>query len=301
MSQRRRQQASYFTHAGNPLEMARLKRQGAVISDAAGGTLPGFSDVSHIHDVLDLACGTGEWALRLVHEYPDMHVTGTDISDLMVNFAQAQAQSRHLPATFRVMDILKMPLSFPDASFDLINIRLIFSFMKRETWLPLLLECARMLRTGGHVRITETEMVLSNDARVRLYTRWWMEAFHAAGYTFAVKEDGKTPDLSCPYYGIPLGMPSVLRQSNYIAICRRPFDVDFSYGTKAYEAMMDDLALSLQTGANFLMKYAPSLQQSKEKEIEEARAYVQGELAAGKPDFQGYWHLVTTIGQKPAE
>lgn len=297
MGQRRRQ-TTYFTCAGNPLEIARVKRQAAAISEAAGGTLPGFKDTAAIHDVLDVACGTGDWALRLVREYPTMQVTGVDISTLMIHYAQAQAESEHLPATFQVADILKMPLDFPDASFDLVNIRLIFSFMKREQWLPLLQECSRLLRPGGYIRITESDIVLSNDVKMRIYTQWWAEAFHVAGNTFAVREDGHT-DISCPYYGVALEMRRLLQQAHYTKVHRRSFDVDFSYDPNdrsAYDAMMDDLALSLQTGADFLMKYVPRL---KPKAITDARKYVQEVLGAGKLEFQGYWHLVSTIGQKP--
>jgi SAM-dependent methyltransferase len=297
MSQRR-PETSYFTCAGNPLEMARIKRQAAVISDAAGGTLPGFEQVSgSIHDVLDVACGTGEWALRLARQYPTMRVTGIDISTLMVHYAQAQAESEHLPNTFQVVDILKMPLDFPDASFDLVNIRLIFSFMKREQWPLLLQECARLLRPGGRIRITESDIVLSNDVKMRVYTQWWAEAFHAAGNTFAVREDGHT-DIACPYYGVALEMRRLLQEAHYTKVYRRSFDVDFSYDPDdrgKYDAIMNDLALSFQTGADFLMKYVPRL---KPKAIADAREYVQEVLGAGKPEFQGYWHLVTTTGRQ---
>lgn len=292
MSQRRRRETTYFTHAGNPVEMTRLKRQSAAIGAGAGGTLPGF-DVSRIQDVLDLACGTGEWALRVAREYPHMQVRGVDISDLMVRYAQAQAESDDLPARFDVMNILQFPLPFDDASFDLINIRMIFSFMKREMWIPLLRECHRILRPGGHLRSTESETVICNDSRVRLYTRWWMEAFHAAGNTFALTADG-TSDLSCPYYCVPLEMPNLMNASGYVDIVRRPFNVDFSSGD-TYVSLMDDLFLSFQTGGNFLMKYASV----SEDEMKQARTYVEERQKEPPPGFQGYWHMSSVIGRKP--
>jgi len=291
MKQRRRQPTTYFTHAGNPVEMTRLKRQSAAIGAGAGGALPGF-DVSRIHDVLDLACGTGEWALRVAREYPHMQVRGVDISDLMIRYAQAQAESEELSAQFDVLNVLQFPLPLPDASLDLINIRMIFSFMKREMWLPLLRECHRMLRPGGHLRSTESATVVCNDPHIRLYTQWWLTAFHAADHTFALI-DG-TPDLSCPYYCVPLEMPNLLNASGYVDIYRRPFDIDFSSGD-TYMSLMDDMLLSFQTGANFLMKYAAV----SEEEMRQARAYVEERQKEPPPDFQGYWHMASVIGQKP--
>lgn len=293
MKQRRRP-TTYFTHAGNPVEMTRLKRQSAAIGAGAGGTLPGF-DVSRIHDVLDLACGTGEWALRVARENPHMQVRGVDISDLMIRYAQAQAEAEDLSARFDVLNVLDRPLPFPDASLDLINIRMIFSFMKRDMWLPLLRECHRILRPGGHLRSTESETVICNDSHVRLYTRWWMEAFHAAGNTFALTEDGAS-DLSCPYYCVPLEMPNLLTASGYVDIARRSFDVDFSDGD-TYASLLDDLLLSFQTGGNFLKKHAGV----GEEEMKQARAYIEERQKQRQSGFQGYWHLATVIGQKPSQ
>lgn len=292
MSQRRRKPTTYFTYAGNPLEMARIKRQGAFIGAAAGGSLPGL-DAGSISDILDLACGTGEWALQVSREHPHIRVRGVDLSDIMVRYAQAQTEAGELSARFDVMNILQFPLAFDDVSLDLINIRMIFSFMKREMWLPLLRECRRILRPGGYLRSTESEMVICNDPRIRLYTQWWMTAFHAAGNTFALTEDG-SPDVSCPCYCVPLEMPNLLHTSGYIDIVRRSFDVDFSRGD-TYASLMDDLLLSFQTGGNFIKKYAGV----EEEEMKQARAYIEEKQKARPPGFQGYWHLATVIGRKP--
>ncbi len=51
------------------------------------------------------------------------------------------------------MNALK-PLAFEDASFDLINMRFIAAFMHQEMWPKLFLECRRLLRPGGMLRIT---------------------------------------------------------------------------------------------------------------------------------------------------
>ncbi|GHP01131.1 hypothetical protein KSF_111780 [Reticulibacter mediterranei] len=61
-----------------------------------------------------------------------IHVVGVDISTNVIRYAQAQAKEQNLPVDFSVMNVLQHPLPFDDATFDLINARLIFAFMTPE-------------------------------------------------------------------------------------------------------------------------------------------------------------------------
>src|SRR5436309_3170447 len=151
--------SQYFVEdrSSNP-EMVRLIIQDETMTTAMGGPLAEQADPSIFHRVLDVGCGPGGWILEAARLYPEMSFVGIDISWRMIEYARAQAQARKLTdgVEFLVMDALQ-PLAFPDASFDLVNMRLSSSFMKVEDWPRVLHEFLRVTRSGGIVRVTDTK------------------------------------------------------------------------------------------------------------------------------------------------
>src|SRR5438874_12617188 len=146
----------YFNDPENVAEMARLLGQDRLITEGMGGLFPERFDLSGIHRILDVACGPGGWALEVALKYPQIEVVGIDISQAMITYAQAQVQVQGLEnASFQVMDIQK-PLNFPDGSFDLVNARFI-NFLPAATWPQLMQEFGRITRSGGVIRLTESE------------------------------------------------------------------------------------------------------------------------------------------------
>src|SRR5947209_2188732 len=112
---------TYPIDAESPAEMARLLDLHVLSTESQGGILPEIKDFTHIHTILDIACGPGGWVLQTAQEHPDIEVTGIDISVRMVEYAREHAKARGLDnAHFQVMDALK-PLGFADNSFDLVN------------------------------------------------------------------------------------------------------------------------------------------------------------------------------------
>src|SRR5579872_5017801 len=115
----------YFIDAESAAEMARLVDQESFITDAMGGLFGERSDIPSMHSILDLGCGPGQWARDVALQYPQIKVTGVDISNIMIEYAQAHASVGKIPnVSFEVMDITK-PLDLPNNSFDLVNARLI--------------------------------------------------------------------------------------------------------------------------------------------------------------------------------
>ncbi|HEY4383051.1 MAG TPA: class I SAM-dependent methyltransferase [Ktedonobacteraceae bacterium] len=104
-------QNSYYIDPDSASETARLINQAHMLTEAMGGPLADHKDITHIHDILDLACGPGEWVLELASRYPEKQVMGVDISQRMLEYAQLQALRNHRHnAHFREMDIFKQPL-----------------------------------------------------------------------------------------------------------------------------------------------------------------------------------------------
>src|SRR5260221_5559821 len=136
--------------------MNRHMIQDSLMTTGMGGRLAEHADPASLHRVLDIGCGSGGWLLEAADRYHHMSLVGIDISWRMIEYARAQAQSRGLTdgVEFLVMDALH-PLKFPDASFDLVNLRLGSSFLL-VTDLPRLLdELLRVTRPGGIVRVTD--------------------------------------------------------------------------------------------------------------------------------------------------
>ena len=115
---------TYVVDSESPAELARLLHQDRLFTKALG-LLPPLPDKSKIRSIIDIACGPGGWTREAAMTFPSAQVTGIDLSERVVAFAQDQAEVQQIPnVCFTVMDALK-PLNFPDASFDLVHGRLL--------------------------------------------------------------------------------------------------------------------------------------------------------------------------------
>src|SRR5260370_36774855 len=96
-----------------------------------------------------------------------MSLVGIDINQHVMEYACAQAADHHVDdrVKFHVMDALSI-LDFPDASFDLVNLRFAISFVRTWDWPMLLKKLLRVVRPGGVVRLTDEEVIRSEERRV---------------------------------------------------------------------------------------------------------------------------------------
>src|SRR2546421_10725433 len=109
---------TYVIDSESPTELARLLHQDRLFTKALG-LLPPLPDKSKIRYVPDIACGPGGWAREVAMTFPAAQVTGIDLSERVITFAQDQAEIQQIPnVRFTIMDALQ-PLKFPDNSFDL--------------------------------------------------------------------------------------------------------------------------------------------------------------------------------------
>lgn len=106
--------------------------------------------------VLDVATGTGDFAILLARMLRPRQITGADISEGMMDVARRKVEELgdELSATeilFRREDCLH--LSFPDASFDAVSVAYgVRNFQNLDAGLA---EMYRVLRPGGHLLILE--------------------------------------------------------------------------------------------------------------------------------------------------
>ena len=280
-------QEIYFTDPESASEMARLTRQAHLLTKVMGGPLTDLPDVAHLHDILDLACGPGAWVLEVASMYPDKQVVGVDVSQLMINYAHFQAAQHGLHnAHFRVMDILK-PLAIADQSVDLVNIRLIASFMFRslDSWPKLIQECVRVTRPGGLIRVTDCEWFISNSPMTEKLFALCVQAIHLTGNTFS--PDGRLLAVT------PM-LKRFLQNAHCQNIQHRAFAVDCSAGSPSHQSFYEDMLVFLKLLQPLLLKAGVATQEEAEtlyhQALEEMRA----------SDFNCLWYYLMTWGERPS-
>src|SRR6266702_980058 len=125
-------QTTYVISPEDGAEMARLIDQDRTLTEAIGSLFPRELDLLPVRRLLDVACGPGGWARDVARQFPDVEVTGIDISEQMIRYARAYAQVEHLEnAHFLIEDITK-PIELPDEAFDLVNARGMLGFLHRS-------------------------------------------------------------------------------------------------------------------------------------------------------------------------
>ncbi|MBO0784016.1 MAG: class I SAM-dependent methyltransferase, partial [Ktedonobacteraceae bacterium] len=183
----------------NQKEFQRLTIQDQMVTKGMGGVLPEQPDPTVFRRVLDVACGTGGWAIEAARTYLAMSVVGIDISQRMIAYAREQAVAQQVSdrVEFHVMDALRI-LEFPDRFFDLVNLRFGVSFMRTWDWPKMLSELLRVTRPGGVIRITDGEIVhvTNSPAFKRFFEEILQRALYRAGHLFADESDGLNDHLA---------------------------------------------------------------------------------------------------------
>lgn len=103
--------------------------------------------------ILDIATGTGDFALLLAKRIKPQHIVGADISEGMMAIGREKVKEEGLQnvISFQYEDC--MQLSFPDGSFDAVTSSYgVRNFQNLDKGLQ---EMQRVLRPGGHLLIVE--------------------------------------------------------------------------------------------------------------------------------------------------
>ena len=272
-------------------ETARLRVQELLVREAAGGLFaeqPEGEPPAEIMTYLDVACGPGGWALEVAEEnrYRErVHVHAFDISESSIQYAQALAQARILSnMSFRVMDATN-PWDYPDQFCDLVNIQLVAGFVLPEQWPHMLQECWRVLRPGGIVRLTETDVAITNSPASEKLAQTFSEGLVKRGQSFS--PDGR-------HIGLLPVLPKLLREAGFENIQKYPFVVNLSYGAPGYEQTVENGLMAISLLKPFYLATGMS-----EHDFEKFSLTYQQEITS--PDFCGiqyymtYWAVKDTL------
>ena len=274
----------YVIDTENVSEMARLIHQDRAITKAMGGLFPEKLNLAPIHDVLDIACGPGGWALDAAYEHPNMHVVGIDVSTTMIAYARSRAENQNLPnAEFKIMNVLQ-PLEFPDHSFDFVNARTIIGFMIPSAWPELLKECRRITRPGGIIRMTELELSITNSPANEKINSLFGLAGKVTGRSFS--PDGRN-------IGITPMLSRFLRDAGCQNIQLQAHVVDFSSEAESQEDFFQDLRVGIQLMQPFLTNMKLITKVEIEALCQQALIEVQS------ADFCGIVYLLSAWGETP--
>jgi ubiquinone/menaquinone biosynthesis C-methylase UbiE len=276
---------TYIIDPESGIEMARLMYQDKLITQAMGGLLEDIPRASQARRILDVACGPGSWALEVAFNYPKVQVVGFDLSNLMIQYANAQAKAQRLSnARFLVMDARK-PLEFPDGWFDIVNARFISGFMRKEDWPKLVGELVRITRPGGVVRLTESnDTGITNSPALEKCRSLLLHAGYVAGMVSIPnpRHAGYTPMLG--RYLLDAGCQDIQE---------RAYIFNYSAGTKEHASNYENFKIAGKLTQPFLLKMGIATQEELDK------LYAQMLVEMIQKDFRAHWFIVSVSGEKP--
>ena len=176
------------------------------------------------------------------------------------------------------MDALR-PLTFPPASFDLVNLRLGVSFVRTWDWPRLINELQRVTRPGGTIRLTECDSAESTSPAQTRFAQLLHEALYEAGNCFSAKKDGLTSELA------PL-----LRRYGLAEVQTQEHLLIYRAGTPESRLFAEDTQYLFRALRPFLQKWATF-------PADYDALYQRALMEMQQGDFQATWKFVTAWGR----
>jgi ubiquinone/menaquinone biosynthesis C-methylase UbiE len=238
-------EGTYHIDAENVAEMARLTKQSREAT-ASLGIFPRQMNIAPRAAILDIGCGPGEWAMSAARQFPENEITGIDISQIMIAYAQHTAREQEIHNTsFSIMDA-RQPLKFSDAFFDIVHMRFLSGFLTTSLWPRLIAEGYRILRPGGILCSTEGESLgITTSPSLARYNVLQTQALRMAGHCFAPDGD---------QMGITAVQARLLRDAGFQHIQEQAYAVDYSAGMPRHQGAYDDWRTVMKLMQPFLIR-----------------------------------------------
>jgi ubiquinone/menaquinone biosynthesis C-methylase UbiE len=286
------------------VELSRLLRHDQLLTDIISGLLPHHLDPASLHMVLDLGCGPGGWLIELARHYPHLQLTGLDISEQMITYAQKQAeieqfsQIRFLQGSFETLTLQEQ--------FDLVNARSVLWFVDSHDRSRLVKTWYQAVQPGGWLRLIDAEMPQTNGPACECITDIFLHMLHDTGKTItppsshnlmvlAQEDRSDRPFIMAPRaHGITLILRDLLEEAGCENIHLESRILDYSAGSPAHEAFLQDILLGLLSYRDVLIASVPGLTP---QIFEQLLSRSKQEMQA--PDFLGQEVYLCVWGQKP--
>ncbi|WP_052890804.1 class I SAM-dependent methyltransferase [Thermogemmatispora carboxidivorans] len=105
--------------------------------------------------ILDVGCGTGQWAFELAQQFPQAQVIGLDLE-------QVKAATSPPPNYRFVQGDILQGLPFDNDSFDFVHQRLLVLAIPQAAWPDAVQELVRVTAPGGWVELVEAGTALQD-------------------------------------------------------------------------------------------------------------------------------------------
>ena len=142
--------ATEYIHTFTKDEQDRLVRQGELLEPH----LHKFIDLSGCSSILEIGCGVGAQLRLLFRRYPDLHMTGVDISETQIQRARLLLAKELSDGHLELHTSRGDELPFADGSFDAVYICFVLEHVPDPPFLMQTIHKA--LRDGGIALITES-------------------------------------------------------------------------------------------------------------------------------------------------
>lgn len=274
----------YLADTETITEMMRLLEQDTLLTRYVSGLLPPDVAAEDVQDILDLGCGPGGWALAVAKAYPSLRVTGIDTSSREIEFAQSQAVAEECANVhYAVMNF--QHLAFTEASFDLVNARVLQWFLPTERREHIVQEWYRVLRPGGVIRLIEVEPVpMTNSPSLERHSYLFLQALSRLG---------KLVSPGDYHAGIPLVQRPLLTRLGCANIRETAHLINFSAGMPDRERTVEDIRKGMETMGQVMV------QTKVVRKAELARLQEETWVQMQSPDFLGMLWFVSVWGRKP--
>lgn len=251
---------------------------------ALGDPLPQVIPMEHVRFVLDIGCGTGEWARSLAKKHPHIHVVGIDTSSQLIRKAiQFTLKENVNSVSFLHFDSAQS-LDFPRESYDIVHVHSLASFIMTEMRDKILDEMLRVLKPKGWLNIVDYEQGSTSSAA---YNR--LSVMGLAG----VGSLGGTLIPSSSHYGVAARLYGFLVDAGLIDVSYSVHAVDYGIQSRPQTSQfLNDLVVGMINFKPFLLMLGLTDSETFDALIEQARQELY------QFDSCGYAYLISAFGRK---
>ncbi|WP_052890811.1 class I SAM-dependent methyltransferase [Thermogemmatispora carboxidivorans] len=255
-------------------EVNRLDFQHYVLRSALRGNY--LAPIVQPRRILDVGCGTGQWAFELAQQFPQAEVIGLDLEP-------AKAKATTPPANYRFVqgDALK-GLPFENETFDFVHQRLLVLAIPLAAWPNVVQELARVTVPGGWVELVEAGTHVSHFNPAGPATQQFLYLMGQLGALRGLDNEG----------GVLRFLDAYLRQAGLLQVNRQDIDIPLGdWGGRVGSL----LSLDLREAGKAISSLIAARFQMPEQEV---LALIE---QAGQEwnTMRTRYHVVAAYGQKP--